>query len=159
MISLAEEPITAPKPYEGFEKQYIGGAWRSGRAAHAVRDANPYTGEILLEIASANEADLDDAYRSAAGAQSDWADQPPAARAQVMLGVAAAMKARRAEIVSWLVRESGSTRLKAEMEWESTHAIVLEGSPFLTILRDAFSPATFSIRSAGCIASRSAWWA
>jgi aldehyde dehydrogenase (NAD+) len=93
-----------------------------------VKDTNRYTGEVLVEIVSANQTDIDEAYRSAAEAQPAWASNPPSVRAAVMLDVAAAMKARRAEIFSWLVRESGSTRLKAEMEWESTHATVLESS-------------------------------
>jgi aldehyde dehydrogenase (NAD+) len=38
------------------------------------------------------------------------------------------MDARREEIVSWLIRESGSVRIKAEMEWETVRSIVLESS-------------------------------
>jgi aldehyde dehydrogenase (NAD+) len=128
MASLVEKPITTPRPYDGFEKQFITGVWRAGRAANLLKDMNPYTGEVLVEMLSANQSDLDEAYRSAAQAQPDWANKPPFFRASVMLGVAKAMTARRAEIVSWLVRESGSTRLKAEMEWESTHAMALESS-------------------------------
>ena len=42
-----------------------------------------------------------------------------------MRRAAEVMEARREEIISWLVRESGSTRLKASLEYESTHAIML----------------------------------
>jgi aldehyde dehydrogenase (NAD+) len=117
---------SSPRPYDGFEKQFINGAWRPGHVSSLLKDTNPYTGKILLEIPSAEQTDVDEAYRSAAQAQPVWCKMLPFRRAAVMQGMAAAMQARRAEIVSWLVRESGSTCLKAEMEWESTHAIALE---------------------------------
>jgi aldehyde dehydrogenase (NAD+) len=45
-----------------------------------------------------------------------------------MRRAAEVMEARGEEIISWLVRESGSTRLKATLEYESTHAILLWAS-------------------------------
>jgi aldehyde dehydrogenase (NAD+) len=41
----------------------------------------------------------------------------PATRAAVLRRAAAIMESRRAEIVDWLIHESGSTRIKAELEW------------------------------------------
>ena len=38
------------------------------------------------------------------------------------------MEVRREEIVTWLIRESDSTRLKANVEWDSAHAIMLEAA-------------------------------
>jgi aldehyde dehydrogenase (NAD+) len=40
------------------------------------------------------------------------------------------MESRRAEIVDWLVHESGSTRIKAELEWNMARAVTLEASSF-----------------------------
>jgi aldehyde dehydrogenase (NAD+) len=40
------------------------------------------------------------------------------------------MEARREEIVDWLIRESGSTRIKANIEWQFTHAMTLEAASF-----------------------------
>jgi aldehyde dehydrogenase (NAD+) len=40
------------------------------------------------------------------------------------------MKARREEIIDWLIRESGSTRVKAEVEWRFLHSITLEAASF-----------------------------
>ncbi len=77
-----------------------------------------HTQENLAEIVLANESDLDEAYRSAAKAQVGWAARLPSERAAVMLRSAAIMKVRRHEIVDWLIRESGSTRFKAELEWQ-----------------------------------------
>jgi hypothetical protein len=38
------------------------------------------------------------------------------------------MEARHGEIVDWLIRESGSTRVKAELEWQFVHAVTLEAA-------------------------------
>ena len=43
---------------------------------------------------------------------------------------ASIMEARREEIVDWLIRESGSTRIKANIEWQFTHAMTLEATSF-----------------------------
>ncbi len=47
-----------------------------------------------------------------------------------MLRAATIMEARHAEIVDWLIRESGSTRWKAEFEWQCVHAITVEAASF-----------------------------
>jgi hypothetical protein len=54
-------------------------------------------------------------YHAAAKAQVSWAARLPAERAAVMLRSASIMEARHSEIVDWLIRESGSTRVKAEL--------------------------------------------
>src|SRR5690606_28304555 len=46
----------------------------------------------------------------------------------VMQQAAQVMQNRREEIISWLIRESGSTRLKASMEWDSVHKVLLEAT-------------------------------
>ncbi len=110
--------------YTGFDRLFIGGQWRSG-SGKVLQDRNPYTGDVIVEIPQGGSGDLDDAYASAARAQTDWAAALPISRANVMRRAAEVMQARRNEVISWLIRESGSTRLKATLEFESTHAIML----------------------------------
>ena len=43
-----------------------------------------------------------------------------------VLRSASIMEARHGEIVDWLIRESGSTRVKAELEWQFVRAVTLE---------------------------------
>ncbi len=76
------------------------------------------------------QSDLDEAYRSAAKAQVGWAARLPSERADVMIRSAEIMKVRRHEIIDWLIRESGSTRAKAELEWQFLHSITLEAASF-----------------------------
>ena len=133
MATVIDTPRSARTAYEGWEKQWIGGAWRTGRSQRVVKDVDPFTGETLVEIAGADARDVDDAYQGARSAQRAWAAALPSQRASILRRAAEIMEARREEIVSWLVKESGSTRVKAQLEWESTHAIILEAAtmPYL----------------------------
>jgi len=117
-------------PYTGFDGQYIGGLWRPGKQGGKIVDTDPYSGETLTEIAPANRQDLDEAYQSAAKAQVHWAALLPTERATVMHRAAAVMENRHEEVVSWLIRESGSTRVKAELEWKYVRFITLEAASF-----------------------------
>src|SRR5260370_6582243 len=47
-----------------------------------------------------------------------------------MLRSASIMEARHDEIVDWLIHEAGSTRVKAELEWQFVHAVTLEAASF-----------------------------
>jgi aldehyde dehydrogenase (NAD+) len=123
-------PPPAAAPYTGLEGQFINGAWRAGKSGHTLHDNDPYTGKTLLELALANREDLNDAYQAAAEAQASWANMLPTARQAVLLRAAEIMDLRRAEIVDWLIKESGSTRIKAEWEWQLTRAVTLEAASF-----------------------------
>ncbi len=37
---------------------------------------------------------------------------------------------RREEIIGWIIRESGSTRIKAQIEWGAARSITLESASF-----------------------------
>jgi aldehyde dehydrogenase (NAD+) len=119
-----------PRAYTGFDGQYINGSWRPGWQGGKLKDTDPYSGETVAEIVMANESDLDEAYKAATEAQIGWAPLLPSERAAVMLRSAAIMEARHAEIVDWLIRESGSTRIKAEWEWQAVHSATLEAASF-----------------------------
>ena len=116
--------------YRDFHLQPIGGQWRSGAAGKNLRVINPFDDALLLEIPQANRADLDAAYREAARVQPHWASLGPSARAAVLHQVVAVFDRRREEIIDWIIRESGSTRLKAQLEWGAARAIALESASF-----------------------------
>jgi aldehyde dehydrogenase (NAD+) len=121
---------SAPTRYSGFDGQYISGVWRHGKEGSKEIDTDPYTGQTLAEIVQADGSDLDEAYKAAAKAQLSWAAKLPAERAAVMLRSATIMEQRHDEIIDWLVKEAGSTRIKAEIEWQFTHSITVEAASF-----------------------------
>ncbi|MDB5393968.1 MAG: aldehyde dehydrogenase [Rhodospirillales bacterium] len=121
------------QPYSGFDRMPIGGDWRVGKADRTLKDFDPYTGQVILEIPQCIRADLDTAYECAARTQVAWGQALPGMRATVMLRASEILKSRRHEVISWLIRESGSTRLKATLEYEATHAVMVwaASAPYL----------------------------
>ena len=106
------------QPYiTDFKGQYIAGQWRAGCAGKILEDRNPYTNDVITELSLAGVADLDQAYLAAQHAQKAWAMTLPAERSALFYRAAQILDVRHAEIVDWLIRESGSTRIKAEIEW------------------------------------------
>ncbi|PCM44097.1 aldehyde dehydrogenase family protein [Marinobacter sp. ANT_B65] len=114
--------------YRNFHLQLLTGEWREGSGENSRPVVNPYSGETLLSIRSATTGDLDATYQKAAEAQKAWADTPPAERSALMLRVVSIFDERKEEIIDWLIQESGSTRLKATIEWGSARAITLEAA-------------------------------
>lgn len=114
--------------YQNLELQPIAGTWRRGKAASSLEVTDPFNGERLLYLQMANREDLDDAYRGAQKAQVEWAAMGPTARGDVLRRAVAIFDERKDEIINWLIRESGSTRIKAEIEWSSARAITQESA-------------------------------
>ncbi len=114
--------------YQNFHLQPLAGQWRDG-SGDAVRPViDPYSGRTLVSIRAATSQDLDSAYRKAAAAGPPWAGTPPARRAELLQNVVALFDQRKEEIIDWLIQESGSTRLKANIEWASARAITQEAA-------------------------------
>ncbi len=120
---------TTNAPYGGFTGQFIGGVWVDGSAGKKLKDINPFDESVLTEIALANTADLDKAFATAKAAQPGWAAKAPAERAEIFYRARAILDQRKEEIISWLVRESGSTRIKAEVEFGAVRAGMGEAAP------------------------------
>lgn len=112
----------------GFAGQYIDGSWRAGTAGRDQINRDPYTGQSLGRIALASLDDLNEAYEAAARHQKAWAQRLPAERSEVFLRAMNILDQRREEIIDWLIRESGSTRLKASMEWGAVRAGMFEAA-------------------------------
>ncbi|MDR9439622.1 MAG: aldehyde dehydrogenase family protein [Halomonas sp.] len=112
--------------YRDFHLQPIAGEWREGGSERRAEVTNPYDGSPLLDICLADRSDLDAAFLAAEKAQAEWATTPPAERAALLQRVVEIFDARKEEIIDWLIRESGSTRLKANVEWGAARGITQE---------------------------------
>ena len=118
----------APTGYPAMDSMPIAGEWRGGRSGETRADLDPWSGETLAEIPLASADDLDAAYAAAAEAQREWRERLPGERAEVMREAARVMEARKQEITGWLVRESGGTVAKAELEWGLVRAVMHEAA-------------------------------
>lgn len=129
-----------PKPYEGFTGQYVAGQWVAGSAGNTAIDRDPYDDSILAEISQASLADLDRAFAVAKITQASWALVPPSEKAAIFLKAVAILDQRKDEIITWLIRESGSTRLKAGIEWGAVRNGMLEAATMPTAAQGHIIP-------------------
>ncbi|MEV6060001.1 benzaldehyde dehydrogenase [Nocardia asteroides] len=104
----------------------------TGSSGGTVKVTEPATGEVLAEVGLANAADIDRAAERAAAAQPGWAAWTGPARAAVFRRAATLLDESREEITRWLIRETGSTRLKASFEIELSLAELWEAAALPT---------------------------
>ncbi len=116
--------------YDDFHLQYIAGEWREGSTSRYFDSIDPYTGKTLATIKMADKNDLDAAFVKAKEAQVAWSAAMPSERAAVMRRAVEIFDARHDEIIDWLIHESGSTRIKAEIELGSARNITEEAATF-----------------------------
>lgn len=125
---------------QNFTRQFINGQWREGASTSTISNYNPYTGEELMTIQGANQADLDDAYLAAQQAQVIWEATPLAEKKLRFERLVEVLQEKRADIIQWLIQESGSTRIKATAEFESSVKMVKESASFLTRITGQILP-------------------
>ncbi|MEV8090501.1 aldehyde dehydrogenase family protein [Streptomyces nigra] len=102
--------------FTDLAQQYIDGEWRPGTGSWDIIDFNPYDGEKLASITIATVDEVDEAYRAAARAQSEWAATNPYARRAIFEQALRVVEEREQEISEAIVAELGGTRLKAAFE-------------------------------------------
>lgn len=108
----------------------IAGSWRQGRSGKTCAVRDPYSSATLVEIPLADARDVDEAYRAAAASQAKWAAATPQARRDVLECAARIAESRREEIVDWLIKEAGTTRTTANLEWKFFHDQLLEHATY-----------------------------
>ncbi|SEU01925.1 aldehyde dehydrogenase (NAD+) [Salinibacillus kushneri] len=113
-----------------YTKQFIAGEWVEGSSNSVITNSDPYTEEAINEIKGASEEDLNHAYETAKDAQEAWEDKLPGEKQEVMEKAAQIFIERKEEVIDWLIKESGSTRVKAEIEWGATVTTLKEASSF-----------------------------
>jgi benzaldehyde dehydrogenase (NAD) len=95
-------------------RAFIGGNWEPLFAISGVSE--PATGESLGKIGLADASNIAAASAASRIAQPTWANTDYDDRAAILRKVAGLLEEHRAEVVNWVVRESGSIIPKAEFE-------------------------------------------
>ncbi|HVN60997.1 MAG TPA: aldehyde dehydrogenase family protein [Gaiellaceae bacterium] len=88
---------------------FIGGEWVAAEGGRTFENRDPFTGEVLVEVAAGSRDDARRAIDVAAAAAPAWAQAPPAARQGIFLKAAEILEGRQDEVVSLLARETGCT--------------------------------------------------
>src|SRR5699024_2052567 len=104
--------------FSGIElnQQLIAGTWRDGNSDRVAKTSNPYDDSVLAEIQQASAADVDETYEAAQKAQPASAEMAPAKRSAIIYKAAELLEQKREEFVELLIRGSGSTRGKANLD-------------------------------------------
>lgn len=123
-----------------YTQQFINGEFRTGRGEKTVTSIDPYTNEELATIKGASREDIEDAYLSAQLAQREWMKLLPTQRRDVFLSALGILARRKEEIVDLLIRETGSTLQKAQLEWSLVYEGTLEASTYPLRLRGEMIP-------------------
>lgn len=113
-----------------FSKIYIKGEWIAGSSDSQMKNTNPFTGEELVTTQAADKADLDAAYKAAAEAQVEWAKELPQTKRAVIEKALEVMMENKELIIDWLVKEAGSTVIKATVEFGASINILKEAATF-----------------------------
>ena len=121
---------STPTPYQDFDLQYIAGEWVKGKDDSVNINTNPYSGETLVEIQQATKDQLNEAFSAAQEAQKQWAQTLPAERTALLHKVIKLMEQRQEEILDWLIKESGSTRIKAGIELNIAKTVTIEAATY-----------------------------
>jgi acyl-CoA reductase-like NAD-dependent aldehyde dehydrogenase len=97
---------------------YINGQWRE--ASTTKKLYSPYSGELIAEVAQANESEADEAIEASRAAARVIAKMPAHKRATILDNVAAILERRRAELVRILVLEAAKPEKAAKNEISRT---------------------------------------
>ncbi|MDR9458250.1 MAG: aldehyde dehydrogenase family protein [Salegentibacter sp.] len=130
--------------YENLNKQYINGEWVEGNDNSEIKNVNPYDNSEINTFKGANKEDVDRAYKAAKQAAIKWRKSLPQERSAVIQKAVEIISERKEEIIDWLIKEGGSTRVKAEVEIQITLGIMKESASFPTrshgYIYDSFTP-------------------
>lgn len=116
--------------YSNVNQQFINGVWRDGASSRRSDNINPYTQEVINSIQLASQDDVNEAYQAAKTAQKAWGNTLHNERTALINRVGEVLQQRADEIIDWIIRESGSTRLKAMIELGAAQGITAEAATF-----------------------------
>ncbi|MES1221585.1 MAG: aldehyde dehydrogenase family protein, partial [Bacteroidota bacterium] len=118
--------------YTGLNKQFINGQWIDAMENPVIENINPYTGTSIHSIATAGKKEVDAAFDAAKNAFQKWSTRNPLYRRDLLLKAAELILLRKEEFTEWLAKETGSTYIKAIVEVQQAHDILVEASSFPT---------------------------
>ncbi|WHY71774.1 aldehyde dehydrogenase family protein [Fictibacillus enclensis] len=122
--------ITAAGIFTNVNKQYINGEWKEGGTGTKAHIVDPYDRSLLAEVVLAGREEVDEAYQSAKAAQKNWAAAPAEEKVKVMENAISILKEHQDRVIDTLVREAGSSRLKATIEVQAALGIMREAMTF-----------------------------
>lgn len=150
MTAPKSEPVLKLMDPEIWAGKLFVGSWTTGSGSTlAVTDKA--TGEVIGSVADGGAADVERACEIAQAATQDWSEVSPQERARIVRRAGQLLEEHREEAVYWMIRETGSTRFKAEFEIFKTieyfnHAADTVPSSWRTTLTETAEYASYAER-------------
>lgn len=108
---------------QSFKQQFINGQWVQGSSQKVLSNINPFDHQIIDDIQGANQSDVDAAYEAASTAFQTWKGTSVQERQALIQKIIDVINQHRDEVVEWLINESGSSRIKANIEVDAALGI------------------------------------
>ncbi|MGG0177199.1 aldehyde dehydrogenase family protein [Gottfriedia acidiceleris] len=112
-------------------KLLINGIWREGSSGNFFNDVNPYNGELIIRFRLGNKQDINEAYDAAKSAQKKWAKTSNSEKKAVITKVIQSFEKRKDEIIELLVKETGSSYIKANSEYLAGIGTILDAMSYI----------------------------
>lgn len=105
-----------------LNKSYINGEWIEGKSGRTYDILNPYDRTVVASVRLVSLEQLEETFKIAENAQKSWAKSSDEQRREVLHKAAQYLKDNKEEIVQTLVKETGGSVLKCNVE----HHLALE---------------------------------
>ena len=114
-----------------WREQVFAPGWRRSEAG-GLDIVEPVTGEILTRVGLAGAADIQRAAKEARAAQPGWAATPYEQRARILRKAADLLQDNQAELIYWIMRETGGIDAKAGFEIHAVTDILHRAASMVT---------------------------
>ncbi|WP_377914280.1 aldehyde dehydrogenase family protein [Bacillus songklensis] len=122
--------MTVAQIFRDVNKQFINGVWKEGSSKKTAAIVDPFDNSVFTEVALASKTDVDEAYRTAKEAQKQWEATPKEEKVRVIENAMSILEQYKTEVIDLLIRESGSSTLKANIEVQAALGIMNEAKTF-----------------------------
>jgi aldehyde dehydrogenase (NAD+) len=126
--------------FADVNKQFIHGVWREGSSPNYYNIEDPYDNSLIEKVKLANTSDIDEAYRAAKAAQKHWAQVAKEEKTALIEKVSMIVDQNKDELVDLLVRETGSSVLKANIEIQLTLGLMNEVKTYPSRMEPRIEP-------------------
>ncbi|AXF57024.1 aldehyde dehydrogenase family protein [Salicibibacter kimchii] len=100
-----------------LSKSYINGKWVDGKSGKDYDIKDPYDDSIVSTVQLANKEQIQEAFKTAKEAQREWKKTSADERREILTRALNYLKENKEDILKLIIRETGGTALKAEVEF------------------------------------------
>ncbi|HWK23834.1 MAG TPA: aldehyde dehydrogenase family protein [Ureibacillus sp.] len=113
------------KQYTSLNRSFINGEWVEGESGKTFDITNPFDDSLLTTVKMASKEQVNDAFQDAYNAQKEWGKSPELRRS-VLKKAITYFEEHKDQIIELLIVESGSSFIKANVEYGSTVGVLKE---------------------------------